>query len=352
MIIRCEACGTCYRFADERVRPEGTRVRCARCQAVFTVVPVTELSEEEMDRPAMEQETAAENVQPRPEQPEEPREDRKRDALDFSEEIPPHMDADAENGSSEEDWLSNAGGTEKGEDFFGRDISGLGKNKLEERDKDPDPFGDRPEPYGLEKKHGGSFLGKLFKFLLYLLVVLVAVVVGALAGYFYQSGEPVDGLHVMQALERLVHVRDLWQKPKSEEAPAERIQLMNFQGAFMVNRDAGQLFVIRGQALNGFREPHTSISVRGILHDVTGKVVAQRTVLCGNSLDDEALRTLPFHKIEESMDNPFGDNLTSLVTPAGKTIPFTIVFRNVPANVAEFVVEVGSSKPAPVTGNK
>ncbi len=336
MIIRCEACGTCYRLADERVRPEGTRVRCARCQAVFTVVPVTELSEEELDRSVLEQGNVAENIQPHPEQG-KIREERKRDALDFSEEIPPHMDVDTEDGSSEEKWLGDAGETEKkndDDDVFG---------------SPPDWPTDMPGPI---KKQGGSFLGKLFKFLVYVMVVLVAVVVGALAGYFYQSGEPVDGLHVMQALEKLAHVKDLWQKPKSQEAPAERIQLMNFQGAFVVNRDAGQLFVIRGQALNGFREPRTSISVRGILHDVTGKVVAQRTVLCGNSLDDEALRKLPFHKIEESMDNPFGDNLTSLVTPAGKTVPFTIVFRNVPANVAEFVVEVSGSKPAPVTESK
>ena len=179
MIIRCESCGTCYRFADERVRPEGTRVRCARCQAVFTVVPVTELSEEEMDRPAMEQETAAENVQPRPEQPEEPREDRKRDALDFSEEIPPHMDADAENGSSEEDWLSNAGGTEKGEeDVFGKRPE-TSRQRNEQYD---DVFGPGPETPRPET--GGSFLGKLFKFLLYLLVVLVTFFVALAEGVY------------------------------------------------------------------------------------------------------------------------------------------------------------------------
>ncbi|MBQ4492272.1 MAG: zinc-ribbon domain-containing protein, partial [Deltaproteobacteria bacterium] len=192
MIIRCEACGTCYRLADERVRPEGTRVRCARCQAVFTVVPVTELSEEELDRSVLEQENVAENVQPHPEQG-KIREDRKRDALDFSEEIPPHMDVDMEDGSSEEKWLGNAGETEKkndDDDVFG---------------SPPDWPTDMPGPEE-KKKQGGSLLGKLFKFLVYVMVVLVAVVVGALAGYFYQSGEPVDGLHVMQALEKLAHV--------------------------------------------------------------------------------------------------------------------------------------------------
>ncbi|MBQ7248608.1 MAG: zinc-ribbon domain-containing protein, partial [Deltaproteobacteria bacterium] len=184
MIIRCEACGTCYRLADERVRPEGTRVRCARCQAVFTVVPVTELSEEELDRSVLEQENVAENVQPHPEQG-KIREERKRDALDFSEEIPPHMDVDTEDDSSGEKWLGDAGETEKDDE------------------KDDDVFGPRPSDWptdmpGGEKKQGGSLLGKLFKFLVYVMVVLVAVVVGALAGYFYQSGEPVDGLHVMQ----------------------------------------------------------------------------------------------------------------------------------------------------------
>jgi len=39
MIIKCEKCSTAFRLPDEKIKPEGTRVRCSKCKNVFIVYP-------------------------------------------------------------------------------------------------------------------------------------------------------------------------------------------------------------------------------------------------------------------------------------------------------------------------
>jgi len=72
----------------------------------------------------------------------------------------------------------------------------------------------------------------------------------------------------------------------------------------------------------------------------------QQTVFCGNPLDTAELTGLSFEQIVERMNNQFGDSLSNLNVPAGKAIPFTIVFHNLPAELSEFSVEVVDSKSA------
>ncbi len=42
MIVQCEHCHTKYRIADEKVKGKGVKVRCAKCENVFTVTPPKE----------------------------------------------------------------------------------------------------------------------------------------------------------------------------------------------------------------------------------------------------------------------------------------------------------------------
>ena len=72
----------------------------------------------------------------------------------------------------------------------------------------------------------------------------------------------------------------------------------------------------------------------------------QQTVFCGNPMDEETLRSLPFARIEERMNNQFGDNLSNLNVAPDGSIPFTVVFRNLPEKMAEFTIEVVDSRPA------
>ena len=98
-------------------------------------------------------------------------------------------------------------------------------------------------------------------------------------------------------------------------------------------------------AINNHPKTRSAITVKGILLNDKGEHLLQQTVFCGNKLDDAALQSMPFAVIEEAMNNQFGEGLSNMNIAVGAEIPFTIVFRNLPAGVANINVEVVDSKP-------
>lgn len=121
------------------------------------------------------------------------------------------------------------------------------------------------------------------------------------------------------------------------------ITAKNLVGSFIINKEAGELFIISGEAVNGFKKPRATIQVKATLFGKNGAVVVQKSAYCGNPLTKEQLATLPMAKIETAMNNQFGDSLSNLGVQPGKGIPFVIVFANVPKDVAEFGVEIAGS---------
>ncbi|TYO96345.1 putative Zn finger-like uncharacterized protein [Geothermobacter ehrlichii] len=140
------------------------------------------------------------------------------------------------------------------------------------------------------------------------------------------------------------HLQQMIDKRPPED-PTAHIELRNLKGFFVTNQSAGQIFAISGEAVNRYRTTRSAMVVKGIIYDRKGKPVVQQKAFCGNPLDEAALRTLPYSKIEESMNNQFGDSLSNLDVAPGKAVPFTIVFRNLPGEVAEFTVVVVDSRP-------
>lgn len=179
-------------------------------------------------------------------------------------------------------------------------------------------------------KPGRSPLKGMFLFLLLLLMLLFGA-----AGYIFWSGGTEE---IGRLIEKM---------SGREAAPAVvgQIRLADLQGSFVQNEEAGQLFVISGQATNEFSEARSAIALKGVLYDGTGNPLLQQTVFAGNYLKEEGLRRMSFSDIQESMNNQFGDSLSNLNVAPGKSIPFTIVFRDLPPNLSEFTVEIADSRP-------
>ncbi len=169
----------------------------------------------------------------------------------------------------------------------------------------------------------------------FVFVVLLLLALSAAAAYFFWQGGIPD-------LTSLV-ARITGDAPPP--AAAGEIRLSDLNGSFVTNDETGQLFVIQGRATNAFPEARSAIAVKGVLYNKSGKALLQQTVFSGNPLNEDALHSLPFAKIEERMNNQFGDSLSNLNVGPGKAIPFTIVFKNLPSDLAEFTVEVTDSKP-------
>jgi hypothetical protein len=128
-----------------------------------------------------------------------------------------------------------------------------------------------------------------------------------------------------------------------ETAEEGNISLKNPVGSFVINQEAGEIFVVTGEAVNNFKKPRASIQVKATLFGSKGEVLQQKTVYAGNLLSKEQLGTLPMAKIEETMNNQFGDSLANLGVQPGKGIPFVAVFSKVPKEAADYGVEVVGS---------
>ncbi len=167
------------------------------------------------------------------------------------------------------------------------------------------------------------------------LLIVLLLLLGGVAGYFFWQG----GIPEFSSLRALLTGKT------PPPAIVGQIRVTDLNSYFVDNTEAGQLFVVQGRVVNEYAETRSAIAVKGVLFNQSGQALVQQTVFPGNMLNESNLRTLPFAKIEESMNNQFGDSLSNLNIAPGKSLPFTIVFRNLPAGLAEFTAEVSDSKP-------
>lgn len=164
--------------------------------------------------------------------------------------------------------------------------------------------------------------------------VLAIVSLAGLGFYFFKEGP--------EALDRLgVGFLAEWLGVEGREEAM--ISLDKVAGAYLVNAESGEVFVIRGEAVNNYRKPRAAIQVRGALLGAGGQVLVQKVAYCGNSLTDEQIASLPFARIEAAMANQFGDSLANLGVQPDKRIPFVIVIAGVPKEAVDYSVEVVGS---------
>jgi predicted Zn finger-like uncharacterized protein len=166
------------------------------------------------------------------------------------------------------------------------------------------------------------------------IAILIVLAVAGLGFYVFKEGATAFDKLGLSSLAKFIGM-------KTSETGS--ITVKNPQGAFMVNKEAGEIFVVSGEAVNNFKEARASIQVKATILGPKGEALVQKTAYCGNALSKEQLATLPMAKIEEAMESPFGDSLANLGVQPGKGIPFVIVFSGVPKNAGEFSVEVVGS---------
>ena len=169
---------------------------------------------------------------------------------------------------------------------------------------------------------------------LWLLVLLLLIVGG---GYVYHARRQLTASWQKQLVD--------WQLIPAPPAEGKELKPVKLTGYVLTNAREGRLFIIQGQVLNEGFEPRSVIVVRGSVYDAEGVQLAQQRAFCGNPMDKEQLRVWPLMRITERMQNQFGEMLANLNLEPHRTIPFTLVFKNLPGEVAEFDVTVEASKP-------
>lgn len=133
-------------------------------------------------------------------------------------------------------------------------------------------------------------------------------------------------------------------KPK-DPAGVLNIATLDINSKFIENDKSGRLFVVTGNVRNGKDTARRLIRLQGKLF-TKGKVLAKTEFTYGGvSLKDQEISQQALADIKKKINSPSGPAAAVKVLP-GQTVPFMIVFSDLPEGLDEFAIEVISSMQA------
>jgi len=305
MIITCASCLTKFNLDDSKITAKGAKVRCSRCKHVFYVVPSPEAKEEvfeDFDTFAKyhEDRTPAQREKAGP-PPKSGEEEGKEEPSPEGEEVslpPPKASAER--------------------------IEEEPARSTEEEKGEAEPS--RPIRVSRAERRGPSMI--------FALVIILLLIV---FGIFYLSTELGSGgrlsSYVEQPIEKITQV---WHQIWGTEN--EGLTVGDFS---RYEERIGEipLSVIEGRVNNqsGFTKKYIRIKV--VIYDTEKNRVAEKETICGRVISRSDLKNLPsdFFKGDLIL-KPQTEG--EMMIPASKSVPFTVVFRDLPADAKEFKVEI------------
>jgi predicted Zn finger-like uncharacterized protein len=302
MIIRCEKCGTKYRFDDALMDPEGAWVRCTRCENVF-------FQGNPRPEPAAPSEEEAAAPGPPPEDPD-------RTVL-------LSRGLQAGNASLHDDTVMLTADRIR-ETLREAEARRAAAGEPGEVPEAPPPVGEpreEEEPLPPPADH----LKPRPSFLLITLAVFLAVVIGGSAFLFLYPdirGALVSDLVAAVPALEAVFGKEL---PSGEVNPGD-IRIQQVKRRLMANPLLGDLLILEGKALNTSPQAITRIRIQGRLYDPADRIIRSRISYAGNLLTDAELASLSEEDLQKRLSFPqITPPVKDSVAPGG-TIPFMIVF--------------------------
>ena len=121
----------------------------------------------------------------------------------------------------------------------------------------------------------------------------------------------------------------------------------SLQGDWVQNQQAGSLYTIKGQVKNDYAGARSYIRVTGRVYANGRKFQQAAKAYCGNILTADELATLSLADIQKKLSNRSGLNNSNVKVASGKTVPFLVVFGELPPDIElqEFAVEISGSLP-------
>lgn len=111
--------------------------------------------------------------------------------------------------------------------------------------------------------------------------------------------------------------------------------LTGLKGYYVVNKKEGRVFVIEGKLVNPWNFPTSSKSVKGSVFDGNGVKVSEKLIFPNIIFSKQQLRELSPFDLEKTLSQTKNVDLAP-----GTSLPFMVVFSNVPGNLSEFEAEV------------
>jgi len=349
MIIVCPECSTTFNVDSDRIPGGSARVRCARCQHVFLVEKSLEPEVPEVEESVAFTEEATSDSTEQPPQDNNVN-DQPVDDPDFSYDKFQELDTET---AEEETFTFGAETKTEDENFTFSEAPEEADSTIEQvlatqeetpiqteaaakEDVPPQPVAavEPPsEPEVTEQPEQKAKSGPVSSIIRMLLLLIIGILI--IGGVFVYINGP-DKLNQT--------IQQIFGQQMNRPVQTGQITLSDLEGKFIKNEYDGDLFLIHGEAINNFSQPRAAIQVKGVIFDQNGKPLLQKTVFCGNPISLEEIKNLSFVELEKIMGNQFGKDLSNMKIESKKTIPFDIVFKDLPQNLSEFSVKVTSSE--------
>lgn len=307
MIVHCEKCGTKYKLDDSKVKPEGIKVRCSKCQHLFKVSPAPFLDEEDIfgekearaEGPSVKEWEEEFTTKPPPEQ---------------IETMPPTLEEAAPPeaffppSAPEERVSREEGAVEEGPSL----------------DEELSPFLAHIREVPPEKKP------KVLKTFL-LSILLIVVIFAALYYYFNKElySPYYDSIH--KKVYRLMGEK------------GENKLLLLYPKRYELTIEGEKIFVIHGKVANNSQEAKKYVKLKGSLFNKEGTVVATSIGYCGYAITKEKIQQSTYASLKSSFG--FVSRAKAAPVPGQQSPSFTIIFFSPPAGVTECKVEIVEAPP-------
>jgi predicted Zn finger-like uncharacterized protein len=339
MIIECKQCGSKFKLDEGLLREEGSKVRCSVCKNVFKAYPKGVTPMAEGKRKMVDQrlgKTINLDIQPTLEEhgPKPVLEDTFEADLDKAlqkeaetkriEAISPDQIPDEEEEESRFDFEEGSKRRPQWEEAISSTLP-REKEKIPEAPPKPEKVVPR------KRKKGG--LSRI----LTIVVIVVLLLTGGAAAVFYFAPEQIP--------ESLTSTLGIVGKTDVKDPGVRRLSFKSVNGKFCQSSKAGNLFCIQGMVFNNYPGSRSFIRVKGSLLDEKGVAVKQKLAFAGNTFTENELKDMTPEQINQGLAIRTGKGNVNVNVKAQASVPFMIVFEELPDNLSEFTVEAVSSAP-------
>ena len=359
MIVACPKCESKYNLPEDKIAPTGSKVRCAKCQHIFTAMPPAKDFDAELSGLQAAEAPAAPSAAPKPAAPAQ--------KMPWDDDEPAAGPAEASSAPAKKmPWDDDEPAAGPAGDDDDRPAAGPAKKMPWDDDEpaagpaagmdDDEPaapahgrFDDEPsgKPSGakdddfLNSLGGGGSLdldnkagakGSKKKW----------IIIGAVLGLVALGGA---GLFIFKPWTKMniPFLSSLTGQAKPAADNADKVKdiaLRNVRQYYIPNEKAGQIFVVEGKAVNNFATPKERIKVEISLFDEKGRVLVAKQLLCGNTLSQFQLQVQSEEEINSSLASEVGILTSNTFLKTGMDTPFMAVFFKPPDTVKEFGVKV------------
>lgn len=293
MIINCEKCGSKFNLDEKLLNENGSKVRCSVCKNIFTAFPPAPEKEDDFD--AALEETVDLDSPPvfAGENDLSPTEDRTEE--DFEKAFEDALNETIEHGEIEEEEAAEV----------------------------------KVEPPAVKTK------GRRPGLMLIILIVVFVVILGALYVYLFAPSLLPEGLSGVKPT----------QQQDFTDAGNLRLEIVDTKGDFFPTDKLGQLYIIKGKIINNYPQSRSYILIKGTIEDDKKNPIDRKLAYAGNIISEKELKDITVNEIEKRLKNKSGNNNSNIDVPPQESVPFMIIFYNLPDSISEYVVETVSSVP-------